>query len=98
MKLVNLLYDDDYDDVDIICVPDAVANNIGSVVGKFQRWIADERNVHSYWTTSRLGFKSLAIDTDAFIWWLNEHYNDCESAYIVYQHVKYCEELPTAEF
>ena len=44
MRKINLLYDCDYDDVDILMVPDHVAEDIERVVMRFNHWLMDPEN------------------------------------------------------
>ncbi len=86
--------------MDLIAVPDDVAENVEIVTQQFFRWMANQNNDHNFWSTeNNLGIKSLALDTDAYLWWLNKHYiKSNEKAYLVSSHVKFHKDLPFADF
>lgn len=97
MKKINIVFDDVLDDVDIICVPEFVANEIARIVQAFFSWMYN--NDHEYWVVNAKGQKVLTIETESFIWWLNNHYiNSNEQAYIISQHGCFVPNYPTADF
>ena len=99
LKLINLLYEYDYDDVDIICVPDNVADNIEETVQHYQSWMYQNIDKHSFWRLSASGYKVLSLGTDEFLWWLNEQcIKSGEKARLISSHVKFRDELPFADF
>lgn len=99
MKKINLIYEDDYNDVDILLVPDDVADNIDDVVRCFFSWLRVEENASRFMVTTASGHKGLSVDTKEFIWWLNNIWirNDSEAKVIV-QHTSYQNEYPRADF
>lgn len=99
MRNVNLLFEGDVDDVDIICVSSYVADNIDYVLNQYFGWMHFNIDKHSYWELDRDGVKILYYETDSFIWWLNTHYSQHdEQAYIVRQHTHLVPEYPIANF
>ena len=108
MKLINAIYDYEYndetdemtvdDDVDILLVPDYVADNIADVVQKFENWSSekDSGRRRVKWN----GNEILSTDTEDFIRFLNMNYFNCENkeSVMVEAHTKYRPELPSAEF
>lgn len=96
---VNIVYDDDTEDVDIIAVPDNIANDIDNITQLFFNWLKDKRNQQRFLIKNAQGKEILSIDTNDFIWWLNTHYMDTlETAYLVSQHTSLCSEYPTTVF
>ncbi len=97
MTYLNVLYEDDKDDVDIICVPYFIANKITVLVQDFTSWLpsADDS---IYWTIID-GRKTSVCETDGFLKWLNENYcRDTQKAFVVNRHVQFCDEFDTVEF
>ena len=68
MKKINLIFDEVYDDVDILLVPDDIAECIESVMLEFGRWLSCDENAKCFRTGQG---KFLAIGTSEFLWWLN---------------------------
>lgn len=109
MKLINILYDYEYDDiedtiivtdyVDIISVPDVVCNNLDTIVQKFFDWVANTKN-HKYHIKNANGEEVLAVGTNEFIKWLNNNYIQCENQEIkiVEEHTSYNPNYPSALF
>jgi hypothetical protein len=99
MKLINLIYEDDYDDVDILLVPDFVHDHIEDVLQTFFNWAAKTRE-HGYFIIDEKGKEVLAIATKEFVEWLNCNYFQSEGQEIVVveANTKYNAEYPSAEF
>ena len=99
MQKVMILFDGIEDDADLILVPDAMAERINTIAHEFFRWAADPGSVHDFWATQPNGKRVLALDTSAFIWYLNHHViTNGEQAEIVAQHIHYDPQYPTAYF
>ena len=99
MKRINLLYDLEYDDVDILLVPDYIADNIESIVRHFNIWLQDSKNAQPFLKTDNKGMRYLNIETEDFLWWINNVIiTDGCKAEIEKQHVPYSNEYPVAEF
>lgn len=89
MKLINIVYDYEYDDitnnvtvtskVDIIKVPDFVSDNIDNVVQNFFDWTTLNENRKKYENENG----TLCIGTNEFVEWLNENYSKYENQKIV---------------
>ena len=97
MMYFNVLYEDDKDDVDIICVPNHVAIRMESLSQLFLDWLP---NAHekAYWMKLN-GKKCSVCETDGFVKWLNENY--CKSgqrASIISQHVRFVNGYKSIEF
>ena len=99
MKKINLLYEYDYDDVDIILVPESIANNICDIVQEFQYWLSVPINKARFTKIGENGSPYLNVDTEEFLWWLNNvKLSGMPKASIVSQHGPWQKELPTADF
>ena len=98
MEKINLVFDDEYDDVDILLVPKAIADNIDAVVNEFFSWTAIPENGQRF-VAEAFGKTVLGIDTKEFIWWLNEiKISGDEKAQVLEEHTSYCPEYPRADF
>ena len=99
MKQINVLYDDDFEDVDILLVPDDIALHIDDVTQQFIKWLNIPENRCRFLILNGSGNQVLGVDTEEFLWWLNHiKILDEQKASIVCQHTKYINTLPTAEF
>jgi len=99
MKGINIVYDNNEEDVDIVTVPDYVSDNISAVVQEFFDWL-DLNDTHEYWMTDSNGLKYLEIETVAFIKWVNTFYggNETEKSGLVLAHTKLNKNYDCAEF
>ena len=99
MRLVNVIYGNDYNDVDLILVPQWVAQKIYDYVQEFCDWLITDPD-QTYKRITNEGLVSYICETDGFIDWLNKHIikSELEKATIVSQHLNYNPELPSAEF
>ena len=99
MQRINVMFGNDILDVDILIVPDHVADNIDDITQSFFEWMSNKGNSHEYWIKNSRGECVLALGTDAFLWWLNNHYiTTKEFAHMHEQHTRFCAEYQTAEF
>lgn len=97
MVYFNILFDVCPDDVDIICVPCTIAENINSIVQMFFDWLPNAAD-EAYWTMIN-GRKVSVCETDGFVKWLNEnHCKNVPKAYIVAQHTQICKAYAVIEF
>ena len=98
MAKVNILFADDFEDVDIIAVPPNIANNIEKITQKFFNWIFDSNNKRQFEKTES-GHTYVSIGTRDFISWLNKYEIHCAPyASILEEHTTFCSGYPTAEF
>lgn len=95
MKLINVIYDYEYDYIedvitdisaaDILSVPDFVCDNLNDIVQEFFNWTNDEvRNAEKsmypeYWTQLSNGKICMGINSDHFVKWLNNNYYHFEN-------------------
>ena len=89
MTKINIIFDDDFDDVDIIMVPDEIVSKIEEIGQEFLDWIPSAKD-SDYWTIVN-GRKCLVAETDGFIKWLNSFYcQKLEKAYVIARNTNYC--------
>ena len=98
MTKINIVYDEMYNDVDIISVPNEIAGSMNDLVLQFLDWTPPESD-SDYWVNIN-GKRRLSIETVGFVKWLNNH---CclhldEKARIEVQHTNYCKEYQTIDF
>ena len=101
MKNINLIFDGAVDDVDVICVPSEIADNLLDVANLYFSWMHNNIDEHSYWVLGNNGTKILCYETESFIWWINNHYSQpgCnKQAFIVLQHTHLAAEYPIVNF
>lgn len=99
MKNINIVYEEDYEDVDIVQVPDDIADDIDLVVNEFFKWVAIPENHIRFQIENAEGKTVLNIDTEEFLWWLNHiKITDESRAIIIKQHTSVCLEWPVADF
>ena len=99
MKRINIVFDDNLDDVDILSVPDFIADNIEQITQQFFNWVADPNNSKRWTYTDQSGRTVLGIGTEEFLWWLNNILSDGDSYAAVYrEHTAFRVEYPSAEF
>lgn len=83
--LVNITFDDEESlrYVDIVNIPDEVAENLDEVVSEFFKWMFDKTNNHKYWVMEENKKKYCSFTTEAFIDWINEFIAKEEKATII---------------
>ena len=99
MKCINIVYDDEYEDVDIVRVPRWVADDIESILQEFNEWLSIPTNKQQFLRRHTDGRMVLSIDTPDFLWWLeNIKIAEKHTTEIVKHHTIFDPNLPTAEF
>lgn len=97
MAEVNIVFDDIFDDADIISVPNEIISKIEAIGQEFLFWQPPE-NDSDYWTVVN-GKKYRVAETDGFIKWLNTNYcQNTEKAYVIKRNTDFCPEYKTIEF
>ena len=97
MTRVNIVFDDVYDDADIIAVPDEIVSNIEKIGQEFLDWKPPEDD-SDYWVIID-GKKCQNVETDGFLKWLNSRYcQETEKAYVVARNTDYCPEYKIIDF
>lgn len=97
MIKVNIVFDNDFEDADIIAIPDEIASEIETIGQEFLDWVptADDCD---YWTIID-GQKYLVAETDGFVKWLNSCYcSKTEKAYVVKRNTNYCSQYKVIDF
>lgn len=94
---VNIVYDDIFDDADIIAVPDKIAPMIEEIGQEFLQWVPTAED-QDYWTIIN-GRKVVIAETDGFVKWINASYcKDSEKVYVVARNTNYDPKLKIIEF
>ncbi|MBQ3100226.1 MAG: hypothetical protein IJC50_04465 [Clostridia bacterium] len=91
MKYLNIIYEECYDDADIICVPDSIYDNIKEIVTQFLNWLPDAPKTDpDYWWLREDGNYGQILETVGFIKWLNNtHCQNEGNAFIVKQNTNW---------
>lgn len=97
MTKVNIVFDDDFEDADIIAIPNEIAAQIEALSQEFLNWVTNTTD-SDYWTIID-GQKYVIAETDGFVKWLNSYYClKTKKAYIVTQNINYCPQYKIVEF
>ena len=98
MRKFNLIYECDNNHVDIISVPDRIAEDIENLSQLYLDWLPADDDPHyqwTYWGERRIPVKGGAD----FIFWLNSNYcKTAETAYVEISDVQYDPQFPIIEF
>lgn len=100
MERLNIIYDDDMDDVDIIAIPKEMCREIENSVKRFMEWLMESapKDDEDYWITIN-GKQFSNLETVGFVKWLNTYYcNNSSKVFIVEQHTSYCSQFKSIEF
>jgi hypothetical protein len=100
MMMINLVYEYDLTDVDIILAPDFVSDQIERITQQFFSWLSNPGVEHDNWVTNSKGVRCLSCETEGFVKWLNEFIlGDChEKAIILLQHTNVNDTIASAHF
>ena len=99
MKTINIVFDDLYNDVALLLVPDEIADSVDMVVWEFNNWLSVSDNQQRFLVPYTNETMVLAIGTEEFLWWLNHvKIIDKNKASIIRQHTQYVPSFPTAHF
>lgn len=97
MTNINVIFDDIFDDADIIAVPDEIVLRIKELCQNFLDWIPLVNDTE-HWVEIN-NRRCLNKETNGFIEWLNSNYcQDFEKAYILARNTNYCPEFMIIEF
>ena len=97
MIKVNIVFDDLFDDADIIAIPDEVSSRIEEIGQEFLHWIPTAEDPE-YWALIT-GRKCNIAETDGFIKWMNTTYcKNLEKCYVVARNTDYDSTLKIIEF
>ena len=99
MEYIYVVFDNEYDDVDILSVPNEIAENIDLVVQQFFNWLCVPENANRFLIPSQNGHMVLGIGTKEFLWWLNSvKITGTLKAELITQHTTLQHDFPIAEF
>lgn len=94
---VNIVFDNFFEDADIIAVPDEIAPKIQEIGQEFLDWVPTAKDSDYY--VIEEGRKYVVAETDGFIKWLNACYcQNTEKAYVVARNTNYCPQYQIIEF
>ena len=97
MVHVNIVFDDLFDDADIIAVPDELSTQIERIGQEFLHWIATAEDP-DYWVLIN-GKQYNNAETDGFIKWINATYcKNSDQCYVVARNTSYDSALRIIEF
>ena len=97
MTKINIVFDNLFDDADIIAVPDEIAFKIEAIGQEFLDWVptAEDRE---YWEVID-GRRYVVAETDGFIKWINACYcKETEKAYVVTRNTNFCPQYKILAF
>jgi hypothetical protein len=88
MVKVNIVFDDIFDDADIIAIPDELFLQIEEIGQAFLHWVLTTEDP-DYWKLIN-GRKCIIAETDGFIKWMNTTYcKDLEKCFVVARNTGY---------
>ena len=96
---INIVYEEEYNDTDIIALPDEIYDNLNKIVDEFIAYLkyAPKDDI-DYWVEID-GVLCSNLETVGFIKWLNNTYcTGKQKAVIVKQHTNYVPEYETIEW
>lgn len=97
MVEINIVFENELNDVDIIAVPNEIAIDIEKIGQEFLDWLPLAED-DDYWTTID-GRRYNVCETEGFIKWLNSSYcQGTEKSFVVREHTNYCPDIKTIEF
>lgn len=92
---VNVLYDGQYNDVDIIAIPSNIVENISDLAQEYLDWVPSDD--FDGWVIIN-NKKCLSKGADGFVKWLNSVCCFDVKSYVVRKNVVFCPTYPTVEF
>lgn len=72
--LVNVFFDEEMTDIDVIDIPQVVLDDMHNIKQMFFDWLFNKSNNHKYWICVGGVKKYCSYRADAFIEWLNSYY------------------------
>ena len=94
---VNIVFDDIFDDADIIAVPNEITSRLEEIGQEFLHWVPAAEDP-DYWMVIN-GRKCAVAETDGFIKWINARYcKDLEKVFVVERNTNYDPNLKIIEF
>ena len=99
MKKVNVVYEYDFNEVDIILIPDFVEEKLNEYVQKFFNWLAQSTDSR-FCKITKSGYIVHLCDTEGFLYWLNTFVidSDQDKATMLLEKVPYNPGYKMADF
>lgn len=96
--LINILYEGDYSDCDLIWVPDIIGRDIETYGQQFCDWLNTASVSNEYFI--KIDEKiCIGLETEGFVNWINNHIlKGDQLSYIVKQHVEFNSDYNVVEF
>ena len=96
MTNINILYDGQYDDVDIISIPSNMIGCIDKLAQEYLDWTPPDDDVDNWVIINNK--RCMSKGSLGFVNWLNSMYCVNEKASIVSENVSFCPSYSTIEF
>ena len=96
MKMINLVYDDDLDDVSILGIPDKIFPDIHALSQEYLLWIPPDDDELGWTIINKK--RVLCKETVGFVKWLKDNYCKEEKAVIIKQYAEYDKKLNRIDF
>ena len=96
MKKINIVFDDDYEDVDVIVIPDEIADAIQRLAQDYLFWIPPKDDPNG-WVVDD-GEPVLIKETTGFVEWLNKNHCIGVKSYVIEEHTSYSKHDGDVEF
>ena len=99
MEKVIVIYDEHYNDVDVLGIPSKIVKNIIDLGKMYCEWLYSHHNDPQFCTVVN-GVKCTILETEGFVNWLNFTVlkDDAEKATILETNVQFREGYPIVEF
>lgn len=97
MKRINLVYEYDYDDVDILEIPDEIFPHIQDLSQDYLSWIPPKDNENE-WIKYKDGSLVLSKGSKGFVSWLNHNFCKNEKASVLFYNTKFDKSLKRIDF
>lgn len=98
MLKINVVFEEDYNDVNIILVSKSVYDNLDVICQQFLDWIPSQTENELFVQRDEKGAEVFICETEGFVWWLNKFYLKNEHAAIVKKHTIYDRTLKSIFF
>ena len=69
---INIVFNDDLNDVDIVYLPSLMGATLEELQGEFYKWIFNNDNNHKFWINIRTKDMGCIFRSEAFVEWFND--------------------------